>query len=78
MRTVSADRFTDETTGRSYFQAEIDVQQSELQKIQKLLGRGQLRPGLPVDAMLSVRKRTALQYLLEPLTSSFRRGLHEQ
>lgn len=78
VRTISADRFTDETTGRPYFQAEIQVQPSELQKIQELLGRGELRPGLPVETMLSVRKRTALQYILEPLTSSFRNALHEQ
>jgi HlyD family type I secretion membrane fusion protein len=78
VRTISADRFTDESTGKSYFLAEIDVQPSQLDEIRQLLGRGELRPGLPVDAMLPVRKRTALQYLLEPLTSSFRRALHEQ
>lgn len=78
VRTISADRFTDESTGQSYFQAEIDVQPAELRKIQQLLGRGELRPGLPVNAMLSVRKRTALQYLVEPLTRSFRNSLHEQ
>jgi len=78
VRTISADRFTDESTGKSYFVAEIDVQPSQLDKVRQLLGRGELRPGLPVETMLSVRKRTALQYLLEPLTSSFRNALHEQ
>lgn len=78
VRTISADRFTDESSGESYFVAEIDVQPQQLEQVRELLGRGELRPGLPVDAMLSVRKRTALQYLLEPLTSSFRSALHEQ
>lgn len=78
VRTISADRFTDETTGRSYFRSEIDVQPSELQKVQQLLGRGELRPGLPVETMLTVRKRTALQYLFEPLTRAFGNALHEQ
>ena len=78
VRTISADSFVDEASGRSYFVSEIDVEPAELQKIQQLLGRGELRPGLPVDAMLNVRKRTALQYLLEPLTRTFRRSLHEQ
>jgi len=78
VRTISADRFTDEKTGRAYFRAEIEVPEEELKAIQGLLGHGQLRPGLPVDAMLSVRKRSALQYLLEPLTGSFRHALHEQ
>ena len=78
VRTMSADRFTDEKTGRAYFRAEIEVPPAELEQIQGLLGHGQLRPGLPVEAMLSVRKRTALQYLLDPLTGSFRHALHEQ
>ncbi len=78
VRTISADRFTDEKTGRPYFRAEIEVKPEQLSEVQSLLGRGQLRPGLPVDAMLSVRKRTALQYLLDPLTGSFRHALHEQ
>lgn len=78
VRTISADRFTDESTGESYFVAEIDVQPSQLEQIRQLLGRGELRPGLPVDTILPVRKRTALQYLLEPLTSSFDHAFHEQ
>lgn len=78
VKTISADSFSDEKTGMSYFRAEIEVAPEEFQRIQRILGQGQLRPGLPVDAMLSVRKRSALQYLLEPLTSSFRHALHEQ
>jgi HlyD family secretion protein len=78
VRTISADRFTDEKTGHAYFRAEIEVQPDDLRRVQGLLGRGQLRPGLPVDAMLSVRKRSALQYMLDPLTSSFRHALHEE
>lgn len=75
---ISADSFSDEKTGQRYFRAEIEVPQAEFERIQQVLGQGQLRPGLPVDAMLSVRKRSALEYLLEPLTSSFRHALHEQ
>jgi HlyD family secretion protein len=78
VRTISADRFTDDKTGRSYFRAEIEVAPEELKQVQAELGHGQLRPGLPVSAMLSVRKRTALQYLLEPLTGGFDYALHEQ
>ena len=77
VRTVSADSFTDEKTGRSYFRAEIVVPESELQKVRSVLGRGELRPGLPVEAVLTVRKRTALQYLLEPLTGALWRSGHE-
>ena len=78
VRTISADAFTDEKSGRSYFRAEVVVPPEQLAKVRGALGRGQLRPGLPVDVLLNVRKRTALQYLLEPLTSNFWRSLREQ
>lgn len=77
VKTVSADSFTDEKTGRTYFKTEIVVPQSELNKIRSVLGNGELRPGLPVDAVLTVRKRTALDYLLEPLTGALWRSGHE-
>jgi HlyD family secretion protein len=64
---ISADSFTDEKTGRSFFRAEIEVPTPELGQVRSVLGRGQLRPGLPVEVVLSVRKRTALKYLLDPL-----------
>lgn len=78
VRTISADSFTDENSGRSFFRAEVLVPPNELARVAGLLGRGQLRPGLPVEIVLSVRKRTALQYLLDPLTSNFWRSLREQ
>jgi HlyD family secretion protein len=77
VRTVSADAFTDEKTGRSYFRAEIVVPEKEMRHVQSVLGNGELRPGLPVEAVLTVRKRTALQYLLEPLTGALWRSGHE-
>jgi HlyD family secretion protein len=77
VRTVSADSFTDEKTGKSYFRAEIVVPEAELNRVRSILGQGELRPGLPVEAVLTVRKRTALQYLLEPLTGALWRSGHE-
>jgi HlyD family secretion protein len=77
VRTVSADSFTDEKTGKSYFRAEIVVPEAELNRVRSVLGQGELRPGLPVEAVLKVRKRTALQYLLEPLTGALWRSGHE-
>lgn len=76
--TISADSFTDETSGESFFRAEIEVPASELEKVQGVLGQGQVRPGLPAEAVMAVRKRTALQYILEPLTNHFWRSLREQ
>lgn len=78
VRTISADSFTDEKSGLSYFRAEVDVAPDQLQKVRGALGRGELRPGLPVEVLLNVRKRTALQYALEPLTRNLWRSLREQ
>ena len=77
VRTVSADSFTDDKTGRSYFRAEIIVPESEIRKVQSVLGRGELRPGLPVATVLAVRKRTALEYLVEPLSGALWSSGHE-
>lgn len=78
VKTVSADSFRDEKSGLSYFTVEIEVSPSKLNRVREHLGRGQLRPGLPVEVVVSVRKRTALQYLLEPLTANFWRAFREQ
>lgn len=78
VRTISADSFTDEKSGQSYFRAEIEVPPAQLSKVRGVLGRGALRPGLPVEVLLNVRKRTALQYALEPLTRNFWKSLREQ
>jgi HlyD family secretion protein len=78
VRTVSADSFTDEKTGKSYFRAEIVVPEAELNRVRSVLGQGELRPGLPVQAVLKVRSRTALEYLLEPLTGALWRSGHEE
>ncbi|MEY4555134.1 MAG: hypothetical protein RL093_253 [Pseudomonadota bacterium] len=69
---ISADSFTVEETGASYFRAEIVVPASERAK----MGRGAetLRPGAPVEVVVLLRKRTALGYLLEPLTNNLWRS----
>jgi HlyD family secretion protein len=77
VKTMSADSFTDEKTGRSFFRAEIVVPEAELNRIRSAIGKGELRPGLPVETVMTVRKRTALQYLLEPLTGALWRSGHE-
>ena len=78
VRTVSADSFKDEKSGQSYFRAEIVVPEEELNRVRKVLGNGELRAGLPVEVVLTVRKRTALQYIFDPLTSALWRSGHEE
>lgn len=78
VRTISADSFTDEKSGQSFFRAEVEVSPAELRKVQDALGNGKLRPGLPVELVLAVRKRTALDYLFEPLGQHLWRSMREQ
>lgn len=78
VRTISADSFTDENSGRSFFRAEVEVSPAELDKVRGVLGQGKLRPGLPVEVVLATRKRTALEYIFEPLYSHFWRSFREQ
>lgn len=74
---VSADAFTDEKTGASYFTAEVAVPVSELKRIEQLRGKDVLRAGLPVAVTIPLRKRTALQYAFEPITAALRRSFQE-
>jgi HlyD family secretion protein len=75
---ISADRFTDERTGAGYFLARISVTQSELQRLTaNSRTHGQVRPGLPAQVVIPTRKRTALQYLLEPLNQMLWRSFRE-
>lgn len=74
---ISADAFTAEN-GMSYYDGEITVPLAELERVKA--GRGAdfaFRAGMPVQVTIPVRKRTALQYLFEPLTDNFRTAMHE-
>ena len=69
---LSADSFTDEKSGQSYFTGEVIVPYDQLQIIQGVRGKGfALRAGMPVQVLVPLRKRTALDYALEPLFGSF-------
>jgi HlyD family type I secretion membrane fusion protein len=69
---ISADSFADEKTGRRYFRTEVSVPQEDLREINKVRGAARgLRPGLPAEVVIPLKKRTALSYLLEPLSQTF-------
>jgi HlyD family secretion protein len=75
---VSADRFIDERTGQAYFLTQVAVPRAELERLTTRDPNAEVRPGLPAEVVIPTRKRTALQYFLEPLNqsiwSSFREG----
>ncbi|MDP5280210.1 HlyD family type I secretion periplasmic adaptor subunit [Sphingomonas sp. DG1-23] len=69
---LSADSFVDEKSGLSYFTGEITVPRDQLGLIKGVRGSDfALRAGMPVQILIPLRKRTALDYALEPLLGSF-------
>ncbi|MEO6433959.1 MAG: HlyD family type I secretion periplasmic adaptor subunit [Sphingomicrobium sp.] len=74
---VSADAFTDEKSGAPFYTAEVSVPLSELEEIERTHGKAAVRAGVPVSITIPIRKRTALQYMFEPLTASLRRSFKE-
>ncbi len=70
---VSADAFTDEVNGASFYRAEIVMAEDQA----ALLGTRVLVPGMPVDAFIRTEDRTPLTYLLEPFTAYFNRAFRE-
>ena len=70
---VSADRLTDERSGASYYLAKV-----ELTEDPSVIFKGaELYPGMPAEVMIVTGSRTALDYLLRPITGSLRRSLKE-
>ncbi len=79
VRQVSADRFTDERSGQAYFSTQVVVPREELQRLTDAAGaEHQLRAGLSAQVVIPTRKRTALQYLVEPLNQTLWRSLREE
>lgn len=70
---VSPDAFVDEATGQSYYRAEIEPLDGELEKLGDLV----LIPGMPVEAFIRTRDRSPMTYLLEPLADHLRRAFRE-
>lgn len=76
---ISADSFQDERTGAEYFKVQVEVGVAELQRLARKRGETALplRPGLPAEIVVPIRKRTALQYIMEPLDQSVWKSFRE-
>ncbi|MGH6970890.1 MAG: HlyD family type I secretion periplasmic adaptor subunit, partial [Caulobacteraceae bacterium] len=78
LTTISADSLTDKRTGKGYFSAQISVPVAQIDKLEKRRNADfALRPGLPVQVMVPLRKRTALGYILGPLGDTLWRSFRE-
>jgi len=71
---LSADRLVDEHSGTPYYLARIEVSKEELAS----LGDLQLQPGMPVEALIRTGARTALGYMLSPLTENIDLAFRER
>jgi epimerase transport system membrane fusion protein len=71
---ISADRLTDQRTGRAYYVAEVAVDHQELAATPEI----RLYPGMPATVMVVTEERTALDYLVGPLSASFDRAFRQR
>lgn len=70
---VSADAFTDQNTGMSYYTARVEVTPEGLAD----LGTLTLVPGMPAEIFIATGSRTFLQYLMKPITNALARSFIE-
>ena len=71
---ISADAFRDEEVGTAYYIARILVPEDEMAKLADVT----IGPGMPVDIMFTGSDRTAMSYLLDPLTDILDKALVEE
>lgn len=71
---IAADLTTNERTGTSYYVVDMMVTKTELQKLKGL----RIVPGMPAEAMIKTEDRTALSYLVKPLSDQISRAFREE
>jgi HlyD family type I secretion membrane fusion protein len=70
---VSADRMLEQQTGAAYYVAHIDVTAGALTEA----GNLRMQAGMPAEVYIRTDSRSALDYLLAPVTAYLRRGMRE-
>ena len=79
LQRISADSLADEKTGEAFFTAEVAVAPDQVSLVRQRLGEEfELKPGMPVEILVPLRKRSALAYFVEPLTDSLWRSFREE
>jgi HlyD family type I secretion membrane fusion protein len=74
LQKFSADALTDARTGELYFEAEVAVPEADVRKLPREL----LKPGVPAEVLIKTGERTALGYLLAPITRVRFQALRER
>ncbi len=70
---ISADAFVNETTGATFYAAEITLNQGEVER----LGDNIILPGMPVEAYIKTEDRSPIVYLVRPVLDYFNRAFRE-
>jgi multidrug efflux pump subunit AcrA (membrane-fusion protein) len=70
---VSADRMVEQQSGAAYYVAHIDVPEKGLAEA----GNLKMQAGMPAEVYIRTDSRTAMDYLLAPVTAYLRRGMRE-
>ncbi|MCA0907227.1 HlyD family type I secretion periplasmic adaptor subunit [Ruegeria marisrubri] len=70
---VSADTFTDEKSGFTFYRAEVVLNDGEIDR----LNGQELLPGMPVETLIKTDERTPLSYLVKPMADYFNRAFRE-
>ncbi|PJI92360.1 HlyD family secretion protein [Yoonia maricola] len=71
---VSADAFENETSGLSYYRAEVQVEEGQMDRLPDDMT---LIPGMPVEAFVRTADRTPLNFLIKPLADYFNKAFRE-
>ena len=74
VESVSGDLLTDPHTNISYYLARVKVSEDGL----KILGKRELRPGMPVEVIFRGGERSMFTYLLHPLTKRLAASMTEE
>jgi epimerase transport system membrane fusion protein len=72
---ISADAMSDPNNGALYYLARLNVADTELSR---LSSQQEVLPGMPVEVYINGGSRTLIQYLFEPLSNVFRKGMREE
>ncbi len=73
VKKISADVFVDQNTGASFYTAEIEPNDGEIDR----LGDVELLPGMPVETYIKTNDRSPLSYLVKPFADYFNRAFRE-
>lgn len=72
--TISGDRLTDRQSGEAYYDARIIIPEEQLALLEDT---AELVPGMPAEVMIETGERSALGYILSPITDSLDRAFKE-